>query len=63
MVKGVELYVAGNVDLCACYVLKIHTMVALHNRDVWTGSCFLSVSPTQYVDENTHDIVEIGQNF
>ncbi|XP_065919720.1 uncharacterized protein [Dysidea avara] len=45
--------------LCAQCDIKIHTMVALHNRDIWTGSCFLSVSPTQYVDENTHDIVEI----
>ena len=48
--------------LCAQCDIKIHSMVALHNRDIWTGSYFMSISSTQFMDENTHDIVEIGQN-
>ena len=46
--------------LCTQCDMSIHTTQVLHNREVWIGSCFKPVSTTEFVDENTDDIVQIG---
>ena len=47
--------------LCAKCDLRIHIAKVLHNRDIWTGLYFKPVSSTEFFDEITNEIMEIGK--
>lgn len=61
-----EQHIARNTDHGAYCVLNvictyIHMCKPLHNRDIWSGTYTKPVSSTEFFDEDTNEITEIGK--
>ena len=62
LIRCVECFALDSL-LCTACDDSVHTNYPLHDREVWMGTYFKAVSPTTSIDEETMELISIGQDL
>ena len=59
VIQCVECFGANSL-LCVSCDAHVHTVAPLHDREVWTGTHFVSVPPTTSINQETMELITVG---